>query len=107
MLAGRWKGLGLDFTEYFVLWNFVVFGRYSSTYDGILSTQTNHDYHVKCSDQWRIQSWSQGFFSKTRTFKWLVKVGASIYQTPDLKKKLGLGGGGFPGNQKKTWIRHW
>ena len=26
--------------------------------------------------------------SKTRKFKWLVKVGASIYQTPDLKKNL-------------------
>ena len=29
-----------------------------------------------------------------------MKVGASIYQTPDLKKNLGWGG--FPGNQKKT-----
>ena len=30
--------------------------------------------------------------SKTCKFKWLVKVGASIYQTPDLKKNLGWGG---------------
>ena len=41
--------------------------------------------------------------SKTRKFKWLVKVGASIYQTPDLKKKswLGGGGGGFRATKKK------
>ena len=37
--------------------------------------------------------------SKTRKFKWLVKVGASIYQTPDFKKNLGWGEG-FPGNKK-------
>ena len=36
--------------------------------------------------------------SKTRTFKWLVKVGASIYQTPDLKKMLA--GGGVSGQPK-------
>ena len=30
--------------------------------------------------------------SKTRKSKWLVKVGASIYQTPDLKQNLGWGG---------------
>ena len=34
-------------------------------------------------------------------FKWLVKVGASIYQTPDLKKIL-AGGGGGSGQPKKT-----
>ena len=38
--------------------------------------------------------------SKTRKFKWLVKVGASIYQTPDLKKNLGWGGG-FRATKKK------
>ena len=36
--------------------------------------------------------------SKTRKFKWLVKVGASIYQTPDLKKILA--GGGFRATTK-------
>ena len=41
--------------------------------------------------------------SKTRKFKWLVKVGASIYQTPDLKKNLGWGG--FRAT-KNPWIRH-
>ena len=43
--------------------------------------------------------------SKTRKFKWLVKVGASIVLTPpDLYNNLGRGGGegGFPGNQKKN-----
>ena len=34
--------------------------------------------------------------SKTRKFKWLVKVGASIYQTPDLKKILAGGVSGQP-----------
>ena len=36
--------------------------------------------------------------SKTCKFKWLVKVSASIYQTPDLKKILA--GGGGPGSEK-------
>ena len=43
--------------------------------------------------------------SKTRTFKWLVKVGASIYQTPDLKNNVGWGGG-FRATKKPPWIRH-
>ena len=46
--------------------------------------------------QWRIHSWSQGGVSITRKFKWLVKVGASIYQTPDLKKVLAGGVSGQP-----------
>ena len=28
-----------------------------------------------------------------------------LHQPPDLKQNLDMGG--FPGNQKKPWIRHW
>ena len=40
--------------------------------------------------------------SKSRKFKWLVKVGACKDVNPLIKKKImaGGGGGGFPGNQK-------
>ena len=38
--------------------------------------------------------------SKSRKFKWLVKVGACKDVNPLIKKKLWPGGGGFPGNQK-------
>ena len=49
--------------------------------------------------QWRIQSWSQFFFSKSRKFKLLMKVGASNSVTR-LITKIMTGGGGVPGNQK-------
>ena len=39
--------------------------------------------------------------SKSRKFKWLVKVGACKDENHV------RGGGGFPGNQKPPWIRHW
>ena len=39
--------------------------------------------------------------SKSRKFKWLVKVGACKDVNPLIKKKSWSGGGGgFPGNQK-------
>ena len=38
--------------------------------------------------------------SKSRKFKWLVKVGACKDVNPLIKKKSWPGGGGFPGNQK-------
>ena len=44
--------------------------------------------------------------SKTRKFKWLVKVGDSIYQIPDLKKSWL---GGFRATNPlppPPWIRH-
>ena len=41
--------------------------------------------------------------SKSRKFKWLVKVGAC---KPSNLNKIMAGGGGFPGNQKTPWIRH-
>ena len=40
--------------------------------------------------------------SKSRKFKWLVKVGACKDVNPLIKKNHGRGGGGFPGNQKKN-----
>ena len=46
----------------------------------------------------------RGECSKSRKLKVLVKVGASKGVTPLIKKKHGQGG--FPGNQKTTWIRH-
>ena len=63
-----------------------------SSHEQVISVANEYD------GQWRIQSWSQGGGSKTCKFKWLVKVGASIYQTPDLKKILA---GGGPGSEKK------
>ena len=52
--------------------------------------------------------------SKSRKFKWLVKVGACKDVNPPIKKNHGRGG--FPGNQKtpldtplpicKTWMDH-
>ena len=38
--------------------------------------------------------------SKSRKFKWLVKVGACKDVNPLIKKNHGRGGGGFPGYQK-------
>ena len=43
--------------------------------------------------------------SKSRKFKWLVKVGVSKGVTPCLKNH-GLGGGGFRATRKPPWIRH-
>ena len=55
--------------------------------------------------QWRIQSWSQGGGGggfPSHTFKGLVKVSASYSVIRVDLKKIMAGGGGFPGNQKKT-----
>ena len=64
--------------------------------------------NVGLEKQWRIQSWSQGRgVPKLATLSaWLLEVGASIVSTPWLNKSWPGGGGGFPGNQKKTWTRH-
>ena len=45
---------------------------------------------------------SRFFFSKSRTFKRLVKIGASKGVTPLNEKKSWPRGGGVPGNQKTT-----
>ena len=44
--------------------------------------------------------------SKSRKFKWLVKVGACKDVNPLIKKNHGRGGGGFRATRKPPWIRH-
>ena len=44
--------------------------------------------------------------SKSRKFKWLVKVGACKDVNPLILKKI-MAGGGFRATRKPPWIRHW
>ena len=59
-----------------------------------------------CTEQWRIQSWSQAGFPSHK-FKWLVKVGASkgVIRVDFIFKNHGhVGGGVVSGQPKKSWI---